>query len=85
MNDQLTRNDVDRMVRDSVAGLPRDECRTCDCFQGFLTQLEIDAEEDVSVILCPHKEVKEKMHGCLGCDPCPPGAAFADYLKKRQG
>ena len=84
MNDGLTRKDVERMVGGTVAEFPRVECRTCDCFQGFLTQLEIDAAEDVSDVTWPHKVAKDEMHGCLGCDPCPPGAAFAEYLKKRR-
>ncbi|MBU4199627.1 MAG: hypothetical protein L6455_06395 [Kiritimatiellae bacterium] len=84
MNDRLTRKDVERMVRDTVAGFPSIKCRACDCFQGFLTQLEIDAAEDVGDIVFPHKVEKDEMHGCLGCDPCTPGAAFAAYLKKGQ-
>ena len=80
----VTRKDVERVVHDTVAGFRRKECRTCDCFQGFLTQLEIDAAQDVGDITTPHKVDKARMHGCLGCDPCPPGAAFAAYLKRAQ-
>jgi hypothetical protein len=46
----LRRDDAARMVERVVEGLPRAECRTCDCFQGFLTQLEIDCQEDVGDI-----------------------------------
>ena len=82
MNDRLTQESVGRVVRDCVAGFPRDECRTCDCFQGYLTQLEIDATEDVSDIVGPFKVTNEEMHACLGCDPCPPGTTFSEHLKK---
>lgn len=81
MTEDLTRDDVAGVVRDTAASLPRHECRTCDCFQGFLTQLELDSGADVSDITGPWKVVRGEMHGCLGCDPCPPGAAFAEYQK----
>lgn len=79
---ELTREQVASRVREATAWLPHDECRTCDCFQGFLTQLELDAADDVSDITVPWKVNRGEMHGCLGCDPCPPGAAFAEYQKQ---
>jgi hypothetical protein len=65
-------------VRDSIR---HDECWTCDCLQGFLAQLEMDAEPAAAELIEPLKVPATQMHGCLGCDPCPPGAAFADYLR----
>ena len=58
-------------------------CWTCDCLQGLLTELELDADEDVSDLTAPLKVPSAEMHGCLGCDPCPPGQAYADYLRGR--
>jgi hypothetical protein len=84
MEHKLTRDEVANRVSEVTASLPREECRTCDCFQGFLTQLELDAEHDVSDITGSWKTPREDMHGCLGCDPCPPGAAFAKYQKETQ-
>ena len=60
----------------------RKECWDCDCFQGFLTQLEMDAEPDAAKTIEPLKVPSSQMHGCLGCDPCPPGAEFAEYLRR---
>lgn len=84
MGDILTREEVEAHVREVTSSLPRDACRTCDCFQGFLTQLEIDCEDDVSDITGTWKVGREGMHGCLGCKPCPPGAVFAQYLNAGQ-
>lgn len=82
MEKTLTRQDVADRVAAVVEGLSRDECKTCDCFQGYLTQLELDAAEDVSDITAPWKVGRDKMHGCLGCNPCPPGSAFSQYQKE---
>ena len=84
MENNLTAEQVEEIVAKTVASLARDECRTCDCFQGFLVQLELDADEDVSELLARHRVPSSAMHGCLGCNPCPPGAAFARYLKQQQ-
>ncbi len=79
----LTRDDVKQLLQEHQASVDKEECWTCDCFLGFLTQLEIDAEEDVSDLLDPLKKPREKVHGCLGCKPCSPGASYARYLKSK--
>lgn len=82
--DNMTAIEVEKIVEETLASFPLDECRTCDCFQGFLVQLEIDSKTDVSGLVSPHKVPRGNMHSCLGCDPCPPGGAFAQYLTERQ-
>lgn len=84
MEPGLTRDEVKQFLDQSEGNLPRSECLSCDCFQGFLTQLELDASEDVSDLTERLKVSREEMHGCLGCDPCPPGSMFADYLRRQQ-
>lgn len=81
----LNRKEVRRLVTVTVASLPHAERRTCDCFQGFITQLELDAGEDVSDVTSAWKASRDQMHGCRGCDPCPPGSAFAEYIMETQG
>lgn len=56
-------------------------CLTCDCFQGMVVQLELDTDEDVTDLTDELKCPREQMHPCLGCDPCPPGKLYADYLR----
>lgn len=81
----LSIQDVEVLLQNVAADMPHDECLTCDCFHGFLTQLMLDADEDVSHLVDQFKIDREQMHGCLGCDPCPPGTAYAHYLKNRSG
>lgn len=84
MNTNLTRVEVEQAVNQLEGALPLEECLQCDCFHGYLTQLEMDAVEDVSDLTGRFRVSREEMHGCLGCDPCPPGSLFADYLRRQQ-
>jgi hypothetical protein len=77
----VKRGDLAQRVDATLAGLPLEECRSCECFLGYLTQLSMDAEEDARELLSPHLSARVKVHGCLGCEPCPPAAAFAEYLR----
>jgi hypothetical protein len=81
MTEGLTRAEVSQRVDELLDDLEKEACRTCDCLQGYLTQLEMDAAEDVSDIIEPLKVDREQMHGCLGCDPCVPGEHFARYIR----
>ena len=81
MNAILTIEDINTIVRELEAALPHDECRSCECLQGYLTQLHLDAPEDAGTLLRPWLAARGEMHGCLGCDPCPPGDQFAAYLR----
>jgi hypothetical protein len=84
MKPGLTRDEVKQAVEQAEAGFPHEECLRRDCFHGFLTQLEMDAVEDASDLTGRFRVPREEMHGCLGCDPCPPGSLFADYLRRQQ-
>jgi hypothetical protein len=77
----LNRKQAQNIIDQIKCEVVRPECWTCDCFQGLLTQLELDCTEDIADLTIPLKAPKEKMHGCLGCDPCPGGAMFAQYLR----
>ena len=77
----LTHDEVENLVNDVLDDIERDACRTCDCMQGYLVQLELDAAEDVSDAIGPLKVDREGIHGCLGCDPCVPGEHFSRYIR----
>jgi len=59
-------------------------CNTCECFLGYLTQLRIDSDPADKDLFIPFKVHRKDMHHCLGCDPCPPGDLYAEYMKKKQ-
>lgn len=80
----LKRSDVQNLVDGAVSRMPHEECRTCDCFLGFIAQLELDSQEDVSDIASPLKVPREQMHCCLGCNPCPPAEAHSNYIRQNQ-
>lgn len=80
----LNKDNVRALVQELENGVVRPECLTCDCFQGLLTQLELDCLEDISDMIGRLKKPTEKMHSCLGCNPCPGGALFAQYLKSKK-
>lgn len=59
----------------------REACWSCECLQGFITQLELDATEDVRSLLQTYEVREEHLHGGLGCQPCPPADVFSQYLR----
>jgi hypothetical protein len=81
MTDRLTVAEVRSILSRLISSLPHDACHTCECFQGFLVQLAIDADEGADVLISPLRAARSTLHGCLGCDPCPPGDQYADYRR----
>lgn len=81
---RLTRDDVQRLLAQLEESITRPECRTCDCLQGYLTQLELDADDDVSDLTVPLKVARDRLHGCLGCDPCPPAVLYSCHLRRQK-
>ncbi len=81
VNNGLTAAEVRYFLDRLQDSMPLEECATCDCLLGFVTQLEIDAAEDVSALTTPWQVQREGMHHCLGCDPCPPAELYVEYIK----
>jgi hypothetical protein len=63
---------------------PRPECWSCECLQGFLTRLELDATEGARAILVEYKRSPGQTHSYPGCESCPPAAIFAEYLMQKR-
>lgn len=79
----LKRTRVKELLDDVLRCLPHEECETCECLHGLITQLELDAQDDVSDLIETLKVPKQQMHDCLGCSPCLPSDAFANYIRCR--
>jgi hypothetical protein len=60
---KVTTDEVRAMLEALRASIEQDECWTCDCMQGFLTQLELDAEQGAKEMLMPLKVSRSQMHG----------------------
>ena len=61
----------------------REECATCECYLGYITQLELDGDQEAQDYLTESKPKREEIHACLGCDPCSPSILYSDYLRKK--
>ncbi len=79
---KIERSEIQRLIDDVLREMPHEDCRTCDCFLGFITRLELDSLEDVSDITNPLKPLRAQIHGCLGCNPCPPAEAYTNYTRQ---
>ena len=81
---KLNRNELQDMLRQGEDSIANGACSTCECFLGYLAQLRIDCDTADKDLLLPFKVDRSEMHRCLGCDPCPPGDLYAEYMKKKQ-
>jgi len=61
----------------------REACWSCERLQKFIAQLDIDAAEAARSLLEMYQVRPEKLHGGLGCQPCPPAEVFIEYIKSR--
>jgi hypothetical protein len=61
----------------------REACWSCERLQGIIAQLELDAASEAKLLLETYEVRPERLHGGLGCDPCPPADVFAAHLKAR--
>lgn len=78
-------DEAERLLAKLKTSLPKEECGTCDCLQGLLSQLELDLGSEIRPLTKPLRVTDREMHGCLGCNPCPPAEIFAEYTRERRG
>ena len=83
MSKYLSVSDLKGYLNKAEESFRHEDCRTCECYLGYLAQLEIDSDEEGREILKDHKPAREEIHACLGCDPCAPGILYTNYLRKR--
>ena len=81
---KLDPEQVRSLLKKAEEDFPHGACSTCECFLGYVAQLQIDADAQSKETFQPYKFRREGIHGCLGCDPCPPGNLYAAYVKQKQ-
>jgi hypothetical protein len=81
---KLTRDELQALLTQAEDSFPHDLCNTCECFLGYLAQLRIDSDPADKDLFVPFKVDRKDMHKCIGCDPCPPGDLYAEYMLKKQ-
>lgn len=74
--------DVNRMLAQLKRETPRQECRSCECLQGFIAQLSLDTGDET--LLAEYEVDPSCVHGGLSCDLCPPADLFAQYLMHKR-
>ena len=82
---KLTHQEVQTFLAEAADSFPHDACLTCECFLGYVTRLHVDSDETSSNLIREYRVERKTMHSCLGCDPCPPGDLYAEYVHKNQG
>jgi hypothetical protein len=80
----LTRAQVETLLKEAEESFPHGACLTCECFLGYVAQLHVDSGPDSREVLKQYKVDRNSIHGCLGCDPCPPGDLYATYQCQKQ-
>ena len=79
----LTVGQVRKLLGQLELAATREACWSCECLQGFIAQLELDASEEAKPLLEVYEVRPERFHGNLGCQPCPPEEVFASHARGR--
>lgn len=80
---KLTQEEIADLLNKAEKSFRHEECATCECYLGYLAQLEIDASREGWQFIQENIPPKKEVHSCLGCDPCPPSILYAEYLRKK--
>lgn len=81
---KLTREDIQTFLAVASDSFPHDACLTCECFLGYVTRLRVDSDKESQDLIAEYRVERNTMHSCLGCDPCPPGDLYAEYVRKHK-
>jgi len=74
--------EVKELINKAELSFRHQECATCECFLGYVTQLEIDSDPTAKKFLQDYQKDRDQIHSCLGCDPCSPGILYTNYLRR---
>ena len=77
--------EVKDFLKTALDSFPHDYCQDCECFLGFVTQLRVDSDSESHNLLKQYRVDRNNIHSCLGCDPCPPGDLYAEYVRNKKG
>ncbi|MEE9543361.1 MAG: hypothetical protein V3V95_06235 [Thermodesulfobacteriota bacterium] len=81
MSRDISKENLERSVDELKSSVTREECWSCECFQGFFAQLGLDFKK---VLPCAELEglkvEPDEMHSCLGCESCGPAEVYSRYL-----
>ena len=80
---KLSIDQIKELITKAEYSIRHEECTTCECYLVYITQLEIDADQEGQIHLKEYYPPLDKVHACLGCDPCPPGILYTEYLRKK--
>jgi hypothetical protein len=81
---KLNRDEIQTMLHEAEDSFPHAmDCNMCECFHAYIAQLRIDSDSANKDLFTPYKVNRAEMHHCLGCDPCPPGDLYAEYMKSK--
>ncbi len=79
----MTAGQVRKLLGQLELAASREACWSCERLQEFIGQLELDAAEDAKPLLEVYEVRPERLHGCLGCEPCPPAEVFTAHIGPR--
>ena len=82
MKKELSLQEVKTLINNAEFSFRHEQCITCECFLGYVTQLKIDSGDEAQQFLKEYQPNRDQIHSCLGCDPCAPGTLHANYLRK---
>lgn len=71
-------------LAEATDAFPYGACLTCECFLGYAMRLRVDTDKTGRDLIEEYWLERKSMHSCLGCDPCPPGDLYAEYIRKKQ-
>lgn len=85
MNNLLSVSEMKDYLNNAEFSFRHQECATCECYLGYVAQLEIDSDQEGRNYLKETKPDRDQIHACLGCDPCAPGILYTTYLRRKTG